>query len=83
MKTIKNPLEGGLISDFAVLSPSDPYRAALKALHAYTTGLFNLLKDLLPCFSGFCFESGDRYGLDLLHARCSYQALDASADQFI
>jgi hypothetical protein len=83
MQAIKNPLSGGLISGFAVLSPSDSYRAALKALQAYTAGLFNLLKDLLPCFSGFCFESGDGDGLDLLNARRSYQALDAPTNQFI
>jgi len=72
MLTIKSPLEGGLISSFAVLSPPDPYRAALKALHAHTAGLFNLLKDLLPCFSGFGFKLGDRDNLDLLDCGRGY-----------
>jgi hypothetical protein len=79
----KSPLEGGLISGFAVLSPPDPYRAALKALHAYPAGLFNFLKDLLPCFSGFCFKPGHSYGLDLLNTGRSYQTLDAPTNQFI
>jgi hypothetical protein len=83
MWAIKSPLKGGLISGLAILSPTDPYRAALKALQAYTAGLFNLLKDLLPCFSGFCFESGDGDSLDLLNSWRGYQALDATANQFI
>jgi hypothetical protein len=83
MRTIKSPLSGGLISSFAVLSPPNPYRAALKTLHAYPAGLFNLLKDLLPCFGGFCFKPGDSDGLDLLNARRSYQTLDAPTNQFI
>ena len=83
MQAIKSPLSGGLISGFAILSPPDPYRAALKALQAYTAGIFNLLKDLLPCFSGFCFKSGHSDCLDLLDPWRGYQALDATANQFI
>jgi hypothetical protein len=83
MKAIKSPLEGGLISSFAVLSPPNPYRAALKTLHAYSARVFNLLKDLLPRFCRFCFKSGDSYGLDLLDSWRSYQTLDAPTDQLI
>jgi hypothetical protein len=83
LQALKSPLEGGLISSFAVLSPPNPYRTALQTLHAYSAGVFNFLKDLLPCFSGFFFKPGDSDGLDLLDARRSYQTLDAPTYQFI
>jgi hypothetical protein len=67
----------------AVFSPANPDSAALEMLYADAARLLDLLKDLLPCFSGFCFKPGDRDGLDLLDARRSNQALDASANQFI
>jgi hypothetical protein len=80
VQAIKNPLKGGLISRFAILSPPDPYRTALKMLHAYSASLLNILKNLLPCFNWFCFKSGHSDCLDLLNCGRSNEALDATAD---
>jgi hypothetical protein len=80
---IKNPLVGGLISRFVVLSPSDPDGAAIQVLNADAVRFFDFLDYLPPSLWAFIVVAGDGDDLDLLNTGSSYQALDAPANQFI
>jgi hypothetical protein len=83
LQALKSPLEGGLISRFAVLSPSDPDGAAVQVLNAHAARFFDFLDYLPPSLWAFIIVAGDGDNLDLLNARCSYQTLDAPTNQLI
>jgi hypothetical protein len=80
---MKSPLNGGLVSNFVIPSPSNPHGTSVQMLDVNTACLSDLLNDLMPGFEAFIVLAVHGYDLDLLYVQRCDKALNSANHKFV